>query len=274
MISRDHAADPAYLALQYAHAEHLRVRYETHARYSEGDVPFRGWALERLGLRAGDVVCDIGCGPGEYHAAIAARGARTIAIDHSAGMLSEARENAAAARLDVRCAQAFAERLPVADAVCDRVLAAHMLYHVPDQQAALREMRRVLKPRGRIVLTAGGGQPTRLEAVEAAAAAELGTAPLTANPSRRFSLDSIDLVRTVFGNARVDVLEDALVFPSAGPVMQYWHSYADDEAHGDSAREALLSALDEAMRRQIDAVIAADGVFRVAKSAGCFVADA
>ena len=65
-------------------------------------------------------------------------------------------------------------------------------------------MRRVLMPGGRIVITANGGGPTRLEAVEAGAAVELGAAPLTANPARRFSLDSIDIVRSVFSHARVD----------------------------------------------------------------------
>ena len=69
------------------------------------------------------------------------------------------------------------------------------------------------------------------------------------------------------------MLEDALNFPSADPVMRYWHSFADDEARGDPAREALLPAFDEAMRRQIDAVIATEGVFRVAKTAGCFIAE-
>jgi SAM-dependent methyltransferase len=273
MTATDHAADPAYLALQYARAEHLRVRYETHARYSEGEVSFLPWVVERLALQPGHVVCDIGCGPGAYHAAIAAAGTRVIAIDQSAGMVREARENGDAARLGVRCLNASAERLPLADAVCDRVLAAHMLYHVPDQQAALREMQRVLKPGGRVVITANGGTQTRLEAIEAAAATELGAATLTANPSHRFSLDSIDIVRSVFGDAGIDVLEDALNFPSADPVMQYWHSFADDEVHGDPTREALLPAFDGAMRRQIDAVIATEGVFRVAKTAGCFIAE-
>ncbi len=272
MTASNHAADRVYLALQYARSEHLRVRYETHAQYSEGDVSFLPWVVERLDLRGGDVVCDIGSGPGAYHSAIAAAGASVIAIDQSAGMLDEARENAIRHRLDIRCIRASAERLPLTDAVCDRVLAAHMLYHVQDQQAALREMRRVLLPGGRIVITANGGGPTRLEAVEAGAAVELGAAPLTANPARRFSLDSIDIVRSVFSDARVDMLDDALIFPSADPVMRYWHSFADDEARGDSAREALLPAFDEAMRRQIEAVIATAGAFRVAKTAGCFIA--
>jgi SAM-dependent methyltransferase len=266
-------ADRAYLDRQYATAEHLRVRYETHAQYSEGVIVFREWALERLAVRPGDAVCDVGCGPGGYHPGIAAAGGRVIGVDASAGMLREAHARAASASLDVACIRGSAELLPVASAACDRVLAAHMLYHVPDQQAALREMRRILRPGGRVVITANGGAPTRLEQVEADAAAELGAEPLTANPSRRFSLDSGELVRSVFTGARSEALEDALVFPSADPVMRYWSSFADDEAHGDPAREALLYPLAAATRTRINAIIAAEGVFRVAKTAGCFIAD-
>ena len=95
MTATDHAADPAYLALQYARAEHLRVRYETHARVQRrrSVLPALGGRTARRSAPA-HVVCDIGCGPGAYHAAIAAAGARVIAIDQSAGMLREARENA------------------------------------------------------------------------------------------------------------------------------------------------------------------------------------
>ena len=162
MTASNHAADRVYLALQYARSEHLRVRYETHAQYSEGDVSFLPWVVEQLDLRGGDVVCDIGWGPGAYHSAIAAAGASVIAIDQSAGMLDEWRENAIRHRLDIRCIRASGERLPLTDAVCNRVPAAHMLYHVGvGSRPRLREMRRVLLPGGRIVITANGGGASR-----------------------------------------------------------------------------------------------------------------
>jgi len=63
----DAATGAKYLAYQYGDADRLRVRYETHRRYSVVPDNFRGWVIEQCGVRAGMHVLDVGCGPGTYH---------------------------------------------------------------------------------------------------------------------------------------------------------------------------------------------------------------
>lgn len=262
-----------YLEQQYAQSDNLRVRYETHARYSEQTSSFRSWVMPHLSIEAGDLVCDAGCGPGAYHEAIAARGGRVVAFDLSAGMAAEARDHARDGSLDTRILRASAMHIPLRDGACDRLLAAHMLYYMPDIAGALREMRRVLRPGGRIMITANMATPSRFDEVEREAARALGIETVTENSAQRFSTDDIDLVRSVFPEAERHVREDAFIFPAAEPAMRYWMSFAPDQVRGDPAREAALPALAAKMHDVIEEITEREGAFRAPKGGGCFVAD-
>jgi len=134
--------DPAYLAEQYGDAERLRIRLETHARYSENRGHFYDFLLGHLEARPDLVLLDVGCGPGAQHPRLRQQRMHILGLDRSPGMLAEARAQADAARLDVRLCRGDAERIPLRDASVQRVMANHMLYHVPDTRGALREMRR------------------------------------------------------------------------------------------------------------------------------------
>jgi ubiquinone/menaquinone biosynthesis C-methylase UbiE len=102
------------------------------------------WRL--LPYRQACRVLDVGCGAGSWHPRIAGAGAAVVGVDLMAGMLREAR--AADAALDPRPAlvQADAQALPFPVMSFDRILCAGVLYHVPDCERALLEMRRVLRP--------------------------------------------------------------------------------------------------------------------------------
>jgi len=111
---------------------------------------------------AGDVaggarrLLDVGCGTGAMAADAVGRWptVEVDGVDASAGMLEIAR--AEAATLDpteatrLRYAQALAERLPFDDGAFDLALSAFVLQLVPSRYRALREMRRVLRPGGRL----------------------------------------------------------------------------------------------------------------------------
>jgi SAM-dependent methyltransferase len=91
-------------------------------------------------------VLEVGCGPGELSARLQTElGATVVALDTSDRMVELARERGVDARVgDVQA-------LPFGDAEFDCVVAAWMLYHVPDVPLALRELARVLEPGGRLV---------------------------------------------------------------------------------------------------------------------------
>jgi ubiquinone/menaquinone biosynthesis C-methylase UbiE len=101
-------------------------------------------------VRVGDTVLDIGCGAGEFSAALGAAGARPIAVDVAAEALRRARSRMP--DLDARL-WVPGDPLPVPDNAVDVVWAGEVVEHVVDVAPWLSELRRVLRPRGTLLLT-------------------------------------------------------------------------------------------------------------------------
>jgi SAM-dependent methyltransferase len=103
---------------------------------------------------------------------VAPHAASVTAYDLTAQMLAVVQREASARRLgNITTVQGMAEELPFPDAHFDRVISRYSAHHWHDVPAALRELRRVLKPGGQALLidTAGGETPlldTHLQAVE------------------------------------------------------------------------------------------------------------
>ena len=111
---------------------------------------------EAARLAPGETVLDAGCGTGSLAVAAKRRvGATGVvhAIDAAPEMIALAREKAARAGADVAFDVARAEALPFPDAYFDAVLSTLMLHHLPGpvRRAFAAEMRRVLKPGGRVL---------------------------------------------------------------------------------------------------------------------------
>jgi SAM-dependent methyltransferase len=107
-------------------------------------------------------IADLGCGPAHDGARFARAGHRVTGVDRSAGMLAHA-----ARALPGHVVQGDLRRLPLAGQVLDGIWCCAALLHVPHDQtaAALREMRRVLRPGGCLALVTAAGPDARLEPV-------------------------------------------------------------------------------------------------------------
>jgi SAM-dependent methyltransferase len=103
--------------------------------------------LDAAGVTAGTYVLDAGTGTGTAAVAASARGARVRAMDADAGMVAAARERGLDARV------AVLPELPFPDGEFEAVVGNFVLNHVGRPRAALTELRRVLRPGGRIALT-------------------------------------------------------------------------------------------------------------------------
>jgi len=101
-------------------------------------------------VRAGDRALDLGCGAGAFTAILAARCASAVGVDVAEAALRRARE--AHPGLDFRPAPLDGD-LPLEDSSCDVVWASEVIEHVSDTARWLSEVRRVLTPRGRLLVT-------------------------------------------------------------------------------------------------------------------------
>jgi ubiquinone/menaquinone biosynthesis C-methylase UbiE len=120
------------------------------ADLSPPDLERRRRFLER-GLRAGDRMLDLGCGEGDF-AAFAARAGAGLVVGADVAEAALARAAAAHPELELRLVAEHGP-FPFDDGAFDLVWASEVIEHVADTGAWLSEVRRVLAPRGRLLLT-------------------------------------------------------------------------------------------------------------------------
>ncbi len=110
----------------------------------------RDLVLDMLAPRPGERILDAGCGTGIFTAAVLAAGAAVVGLDLSAPMLARARADLAGAAFHPL--RGDLTRLPLAEASCDKALSATALEFIADGAAAMRELFRVTRPGGRVVV--------------------------------------------------------------------------------------------------------------------------
>jgi ubiquinone/menaquinone biosynthesis C-methylase UbiE len=109
-------------------------------------------AFEAAGAVAGKIAADIGAGSGFVTEGLLRRGLRVIAVDRSEAMLEEMRRKFGECdAVEYRIGDA--ESLHLEDGSVDYVFANMVLHHVDSPPAAIREMARILKPGGRLIIT-------------------------------------------------------------------------------------------------------------------------
>ncbi len=114
--------------------------------------PGRVQAIQRMGIAAGDRVLEVGVGTG-INAGLYPRDCSVTGIDLSAPMLEKARERIARKGIrNVRLLEMDAADLKFSDDSFDIVYAPYLISVVPDPVAVVREMHRVCRPGGRIIV--------------------------------------------------------------------------------------------------------------------------
>ena len=114
-------------------------------------TPVAAHLVAFAGVRPEEAVLDVGCGTGVVAVTAARAGARVSALDLTPELLEQARENGAVAGCaEIAWIEGDAEALPYPDATFDVVLSQFGHMFAPRPEVAVAEMRRVLKPGGRV----------------------------------------------------------------------------------------------------------------------------
>ena len=104
-------------------------------------------------------VLDVGCGTGFLSLLLTERGHRVIGVDFAPSMLAEARIKAAARGLNVRFIEGDAESPDLPESSVDLIVERHVLWTLPNPDAALGNWRWLLRPGGRVALIEGHWGP-------------------------------------------------------------------------------------------------------------------
>jgi len=254
---------------QYSSDKNLNARIALHARFSTNTYGWQRWAFDHLTLPNTARILELGCGPGGLWTAnrdSLPAGWEVVLTDFSPGMAATAKESLRDVAAFIAFAVADAQTIPARTDTFDSIIANHMLYHVPDRGRALAEMRRVLKPEGRIFATTVGELHMK-EIWDLVAPYVPDIHARTRKVSQGFTLENggqqLEIVFTDV--ARYDY-EDALEVTEVRPIIDYIKS-------SNTLMGCTLAPNEwAAVRRKIAAHIEVKGSFHIRKASGMFVA--
>lgn len=230
-------------------------------------LPLFGAALDAARVTEGTRLLDAGCGAGLLSVLARFRGAQVSALDAAPGLAAIARERLPGA--DVR--EGDLEALPFADASFDAVAAVNSVFYAADMAAAMRELVRVVRPGGRVVVTAWG-PPENCEFLKALMPALrplMPPPPPGATPPHPGALSQPGALAGVLRQAGLRVVEEGevacpFVFPGAEASWRGSSSAGVNQAaiahSGEAAVRAVYANADRAHTRP-DGSIRYDNVF-------------
>lgn len=231
-------------------------------------LPLFSAALDAARVTDGTRFLDAGCGAGLLALLAHLRGAEVSALDASPALLEIARERIPAA--DMR--EGDLEALPFEDGSFDGVAVVNSLFYARDMQGAVRELRRVSRPGGRVVLTTWG-PPSQCEFLRSVvpALAPLMPSPPPGSPSVHpvLALSEPGALAELLNGAGLKVVEEGqvscpFVFPNADASWRANASAGPNRlAIAQSGEAAVRSAFAEvdALHTRSDGSIRYENVF-------------
>jgi len=255
---------------QYGTSQNLNSRIRLHQLYSTNPLGWASWVFSHYRLAPNQRILELGCGSATIwpaHAAQLPGGIQLVLSDFSEGMLDTAKVNTS--ELDgVQYQVIDAQFIPYDDNTFDIVIANHMLYHVPDIDKALAEIKRVLKPSGIFYATTIGNDnlkemidllhdfDARIDLAQDAVTAAFGLESGEAKLSKHFS------------SVQMNRYEDTLHITEAQPLIDYILS---SQGIGNIT-EIVCGETVLRFEQYIHTLFAARSYIDIVKDAGIFIA--
>lgn len=257
-----------FISDQYRDSSRLSARFRLHREFSTSQHSFPHWVFDQFDFEATTSILEIGSGPGYLWVENRERvhhAWEIVLADRSLGMLAEAHKNLQDLGLKVRWINSDAQALPIDECVFDVVVANHMLYHVEDRPGVFGEICRVMKPEGRLFAATNGREHLR-EIRELIEQFHLKSSIWTHHNA--FSLENgEEQLLGSFERVSFARFDDSLEVTDIEPIMAYIQS-------GLSSDELAANAKGlQAIRKSIGRQLNNDGVIRIRKDTGMFIAE-
>ncbi len=252
--------DAAAVKVQYATSKGLDIRITFHEKHSVNKQGYGNWIVSNYDLRKGMKVLELGCGTGNMwlgHEDVAAKCGKLVLTDLSEGMLETAKGNLGE-RENVEYRVEDIQALSFEDNTFDAVIANAMLYHVPDLEKGLREVRRVLKAGGAFYCATLGEKNFTDELAEWF---RLGGEEF--HPNHNFTMQNgAEKLHRSFDEVTPVFYEDSLHITNPEDLVTYLRSLASFKAVLDLPEEKI---------REILAEHTVDGAIDLPKDYGMFI---
>ena len=259
--------DQKYLKTdQYRDSSNLDARVVIHQRFSTNPYGWFTWVFDSLlKLPENARILELGCGPGllwkENTDRIPADCNITLS-DLSPGMLDAAWRNLVVTGRAFQFKEIDAQSIPFEDETLDAVLANHMLYHVPDRPKAIAEIKRILKPGGRLIATTVGENHMKetwqwFQRVHIDKIWESFANPFTLE-------NGLEQLKSYFPQVTLSRYEDHLQVTDVAPIMAYIRSSIRKE---ELSEQELIH-----LQRDLEEELQAKGRIFISKDSGLFEA--
>ena len=245
---------------QYRSAEKLNTRISIHEKYSKNKQGFGNWILSHYKIEKGMSVLELGCGKGNMWLEkndLISKCSKLILSDFSEGMLKQAKETLKNQKgIEFRIIDI--QNIPFEANSFDIVIANMMLYHVPDIQKGLSEVRRVLKDNGSFYC-ATYGENGMMEYIGSL----FKNYGVNDHPNHLFTLQNGEKqLSNFFSEIQRFNYEDSLEVTDLDDIADYIYSLAGMAELRKLPREALLSVLKEKV---------SNGILHIPKEYGMFI---
>ncbi len=252
--------DISVVKQQYATANNLGTRISIHDKYSTNKLGFGNWIFSNYRIDKGAKVLELGCGTGDMwkdKESVICTCSKIILSDFSEGMVATTRDNIGSYD-NIEYKVLDIQDIPYEDATFDIVIANMMLYHVPDIDKGLMEVRRVLKREGRFYCATYGehGIIEYLSKILSAYGVE-------DNINKNFTLQNgYEILSKIFSKVEKKEYIDSLAVTNIDDMVDYIYSLSSMTSLNTVPKQVINDILTENT---------IDGVLNVPKEYGMFI---
>ena len=209
---------------QYQNASNISSRISLHSLYAQNPKGWFPWIYEQCQIQTGMKILEVGCGDGTLWVQNKERLPADIQVtltDVSEGMLRDARRalGTEEARFDFQVMDC--QQIPYPENTFDLVVANHVLFYCDDLQTALAEIRRILKPEGRLVCSTYGNDHMK-EVSELVQEFDEHIVLAADKLYEKFGRENgAEILNSYFSDIEWRTYEDCLIVPEPEPLISY-----------------------------------------------------